>query len=445
MGSSSYQVLEELIPKKLWLVKFAKKRTQYWYCRIYTGNRKYAERSLKTEDKGIATDKAYEVFAEVITQMKTTGSASPKTVRALCEKWIKRQEDRNAGGSLSTTLYRAHRHLFDVYVPNYAEYKGWKLVKDIPHDGWIEYRKWRMEEGWKLIGLDKKGNIRSGTNNLRKAPKHSTVNREVTMIQEWFKYLLVPEGLVTVAPTIQKTKQTKEDADANPPFELGDYTKIQRRFRKWSQEKNLTRAQKPEWREVAYLFFLISTNVGWRPDSEGLEITWDRVKIRKRTVTLPNGEKKDEWIANLRIWDRKNKREREGNFLGGEYFIRLKELYVKWNASNPSFYLPDRKSLVFAEPTTGKKLSYTGIYNAYKSVLESLGMKGAYTFYSCRSFYVNERLKEGVEIFTVAKQTGHSMAICNQYYARLNIQSRADEATRRTYGKKKADEGELLF
>ena len=179
-----------------------------------------------------------------------------------------------------------------------------------------------------MIGLDTKGNIRSGTNNLRKAPKHSTVNREVTMIQEWFKYLLVPDGLVTVAPIIQKTKQTKADADANPPFESGDYTKIQRRFRKWSQEKNLTRAQKPEWREVAYLFFLISTNVGWRPDSEGLEITWDRVKIRKRTVTLPNGEKKDEWIANLRIWDRKNKRRRQ--LLGGEY-CRLKELYEKWN------------------------------------------------------------------------------------------------------------------
>ena len=105
---------------------------------------------------------------------------------------------------------------------------------------------------------------------------------------------------------------------------------------------------------------------------------------------------------------------------------------MKWNASNPSFYLPDRKSLVFTEPNTGKKLSYTGIYNAYKSALESLGMKSAYTFYLYRSFYVNERLKEGVEIFTAAKQTGHSMAICNQYYARLNIQSRADEATRRT-------------
>ena len=125
--------------------------------------------------------------------------------------------------------------------------------------------------------------------------------------------------------------------------------------------------------------------------------------------------------------------------------MRRTEVSMDRQAAHPNSYIPGRKSLVFSDPTTGKKISYTGIYNAYKKILESLGMKGAYTFYSCRSFYVNERLKEGVEIFTVAKQTGHSMAICNQYYARLNIQSRADEATRRTYGKKKADEGDLLF
>ncbi len=47
-------------------------------------------RRHKTEDKSIAIDKAYEDFAEVITQMKTIGSTSPKTIRALCEKWIKR-------------------------------------------------------------------------------------------------------------------------------------------------------------------------------------------------------------------------------------------------------------------------------------------------------------------------------------------------------------------
>ena len=445
--SSTYKHFEELIPKKCWLLQWQKRRSKSWYCKIYTGDRKYAYRSLKTEDKKIATEKAYEVFAEVVTQVRSTGSASPKTIRSLCQRWIKRQEDRNAGGNLSTTLFRAHRFLFTVYVPHYADYKGWKLIKDIPHDGWIEYRKWRMEEGWKLVGLDEKGELRKSSNHLRKPPKDSTVNREVTMIQEWFKFLLVPERLVSSAPVIQKAKQRREDPSTkrNRPFTPSDYIKIQRRFRKWANEKDLTKAQKPEWRQVVYLFFLISTNVGWRPDSEGLEITWDRLKVRKRTTRLPNGENKDEWIANLKIWDRKNSREREGNFLGGEYFQRLKDHYIECHKKNPSFHLPTRNSLVFADPETGKRLQYTSISYAYKQVLDSLGLKDAYTFYSCRSFYVNERLKEGVEVFTVAKQTGHSMQICNQYYAALDIQSRADEATRRTYGKKKADEGESLF
>lgn len=442
--SKSYAALEELIPKKLWILQYTKKRTTSWYARIYTGNRKYAERSLKTEDKKVAAQKAFEVFAEVITQVKATGSASPKTIRTLCAKWLKRQEDRNAGGELSTTLYRAHRHLFETYVPHYAEYKGWRLIKHIPHDGWIGYRKWRMEEGWKLIGLNEKGEIRKSANHQRKPPMDSTVNREVTMIQEWFKYLLVPEGLVTAAPVIAKVKAGRTDPTKkrNKPFNNSDYIKIQRRFRKWSEDKN---AQKPEWRKVVYLFFLISANVGWRPDSEGLDFTWDRVKVRKRTTRLPNGEDKDEWISNLQIWDRKNKREREGNFLGGEYFLRLKELYEDFLKKNPNAYKPSRNSLVFADPMTGKRLSYTTITDAYGDILESLQLKGVYTFYSCRSFYVNERLKEGVEVFTVAKQTGHSMAICNQYYAQLDIQSRADEATRRTYGKVKPDEGEPLF
>ena len=123
---------------------------------------------------------------------------------------------------------------------------------------------------------------------MRKAPKDSTVNREVTMIQEWFKLLLVPERLATAAPVIQKAKQRREDPSnkRNRPFSPSDYIKIQRRFRKWANEKDLTKSQKQEWRQVVYLFFLISTNVGWRPDSEGLDFTWDRFKVRKRTTRL---------------------------------------------------------------------------------------------------------------------------------------------------------------
>jgi integrase len=442
---ASYRHIEELIPKKVWLLQYENKRTQCWYCKVYTGNRKYAVRSLKTEDKEQAKEKAYEMFAEILTQIKTTGSASPLTVRNLCDKWIRRQESRHTGGKLSATLYRAHRFLFGTYVPNYADFKGWNFVKDIPYDGWEGYRRWRLEEGWKLIGQVNKGGKRKSANKNRKPPLDSTLNREVTMIQEWFKYMLVPERLAKQAPIIEKVKKGRNEENrkkANPAFTPEDYTRIQRRFRKWAND---TSAAKPEWRQVVYLFFLCSANCGWRPDSEGLEMKWNQLKIRKRETVLPKGETKTEWIANLEIWDRKNGRQRTGNFLGGEYFQRLLELYERWSIEKSGFHRPSKSSYIFCDPATGKRLSYTTVSNAYKSVLQSLNLKGEYTFYSCRAFYVTERLKEGVEIYTVAKQTGHSMEICKKHYEELHIQERADEATRRTYGKKKADAGVALL
>ena len=43
----------------------------------------------------------------------------------MCEKWIKRQEDSECWWvALNDPLELSHEHLFDVYVPNYAEYKG---------------------------------------------------------------------------------------------------------------------------------------------------------------------------------------------------------------------------------------------------------------------------------------------------------------------------------
>ena len=182
-AGSSYKIIEELIPDRMWILLWEKRRSSYWYCRTYTRDRKYCYRSLKTTDKKIATAKAYEVFTDVLQQVRATGSASPKTIRNLCDKWIKRQEIRNAGGNLSTTLFRAHRFVFSTYVHNYADFKEWKLIKDIPYDGWIEYRKWRMEEWWKLVGLTADGNERKGANKLRHPPKDATINREVTMIQ----------------------------------------------------------------------------------------------------------------------------------------------------------------------------------------------------------------------------------------------------------------------
>ena len=45
---------------------------------------------------------------------------------------------------------------------------------------------------------------------------------------------------------------------------------------------------------------------------EGLEQIWDNVKITKQKTQLPSGTEVDELIADMNIWDKKNKRERTG-------------------------------------------------------------------------------------------------------------------------------------
>ena len=130
---------------------------------------------------------------------------------------------------------------------------------------------------------------------MRRPPKDSTINRsndDTRMVQ----VSIGARRTSSSCTSYPKSKAQKAANSANP-FTTSDYTKIYRRFRKWADEPKSNLNQKPEWRQVVYLFFLLSANIGWRPDSEGLELTWDCVKVRHRKVRISNGEHKEESLA----------------------------------------------------------------------------------------------------------------------------------------------------
>ena len=442
--SKSYAAMVELIPDRLWILKYANKRSQYWYCSVYTGgSRKYNERSLKTEDESVARDKAYEKYADIVAEIKSGNTPTRKTIQNYCQRWIKIQEERVGGGKLSKSLGRAKRNTFSLLVPGYAEFRGWKYLKDIPLEGWNGYREWRMSEGWKLVGTDENGNVRKNARHLQQAPKNATVNREESMIKEWYRNLLVEEGVAQKVPVLKPVKATKEEFDnrKNRSYTAEDQMKIQRRFRKWANEKG---AHKSERRQVIYHFFLICCNVGWRPDSEGLEQIWDNVKITKQKTQLPGGTEVDELIADMNIWDKKNKRERTGVFLAGEYFTRLANLYKEWHSKNEKWHLPNRRSKIFVDPETGRRISYSVVSDAFKEVYESLGMKGQYTVYSTRAWFITDRIKY-VDGYKLAKMTGHNDKVMKQFYDESKAEEYREQITYREYGKKKVDKGQALF
>ena len=166
---------EELIPKKLGWWSSQRREHNIGIVELY---RQSQIRRTVTEDRrqGDCTGEGYEVFAEVITQMKTTVLRHPKRSGHCVRSGLRGRRTECWWVTLNDPLQN-HRHLFDVYV-QLREYMYWRsrtfptTMDRIPR---------RMEDGW--CWLDWQKGTSGGTNNLRKAPKHSTVNPEVTMIQ----------------------------------------------------------------------------------------------------------------------------------------------------------------------------------------------------------------------------------------------------------------------
>ena len=57
-----------------------------------------------------------------------------------------------------------------------------------------------------------------------------------------------------------------------------------------------------------------------------------------------------------------------------------------------------------------------------------------YTLYSLRSTYIENQLLNGVDIHTVARVCGHSVAVLERYYERMDIKRRTRELTHIDFG-----------
>ena len=116
--------------------------------------------------------------------------------------------------------------------------------------------------------------------------------------------------------------------------------------------------------------------------------------------------------------------------------------YEKWNKES-NFLLTWKEVSCFCRPRYRKKLSYTGIYNAYKKVLESWIWKVlTLSIPVDHSMWTNDSKK-------VLRYSPWQSKLVIVWQSAINTmqikyQSRADEATRRTYGRE-SRRGELLF
>ena len=89
-----------------------------------------------------------------------------------------------------------------------------------------------------------------------------------------------------------------------------------------------------------------------------------------------------------------------------------------------------------------RQYSYNSFNRAWCNVLDIMPKKlkpyvfsdRNYTPYSLRSTYICNLILQGKDIYSTAKLAGHTIAVCEKYYARIDMGKKAKEITDFDYG-----------
>ena len=113
----------------------------------------------------------------------------------------------------------------------------------------------------------------------------------------------------------------------------------------------------------------------------------------------------------------------------GVYFRRIRDHYRK------NGHTCKRDEFIFRNVGTknqhndkfaGKALSLTNLRRLWYELMEELNLENHYTIYSCRSFYINQKLELGIPPHIVAKNVGHTVETMEKHYEDIGSRKLTD-------------------
>ncbi len=284
-----------------------------------------------------------------------------------------------------------------------------------------------------------------------------TLKKEIINIGNFIKYL-IRHNLVSATEFIEKSifppvRIKQSELDGNPPINDDDMKKIWTEMHRWVKEADTHPSPRVKyWRNKFWTFCILLRTTGMRPGEARL-LKWKDVEIENRPRTRSNGELEDRFVCHVLIRDTKTGRPREVTSNAADRLMawhKVVSSYVKTAKNVRGELTPD--TYIFGDPHQDE-FALTGYHSFLKSwhvLMDRLKTKlrgsklsdKRYTLYSFRSSRVNELLTEGVDIFIISKQLGHSVSVLQKHYERLgDVRERAVvEAAAISYGKKKSSD-----
>jgi integrase len=423
-ASGGYYQDRIILPiKGLCIFRNSQVQSKNWYMRMYLGNKKYKTLCLQTTDTSLAQERAIEEWRKIQNQIDAGGAITQRDIKKCIDDYIRKIEEEVETGKTKrhtllgkkSTLKKLREYLIDFKYP-----------KDIAPNHFQGYLKWRRTQGW-----DKYHHKNP------KPPGDATINKELSDFNRFWKDYLIPKGYYKqdIKFPFIKIKRGYYD-DKNIPFTEEDWVKLVYYLRTWTRCVNQPR-KATVYRYVFGEFLKILANSGMRPH-EALLLRWGDITLKERDVThwhkgAEDGEKHPETRKELIVEIQISPETKTGKRLvispAGIYFRRIRDHYRK------NGFTCKRDEFIFRnigtknqhkEQYTGKALSLANLRRLWYELVDELNLENHYTIYSCRSFYINQKLELGIPPHIVAKNVGHTVETMEKHYENIGIRKLTD-------------------
>ena len=432
------------------VVSYAHEPTKFYFRELIAGTKNYQSQLIKdAETLDEALEKCIDAYTALrqaeklfggraittysnhaaVQQVKDKGKSRIKTkeLKICVDEFLKAELQRRDAGLLGSSTYDTKKRTLTKWMLPYLLEKGCSHSQHIEAETFKEYPVWR------------------------KAAK-STRKLELVNIKDFIENYLRAKNLmregIDFNKIIPRIKILDSELDGNPPLDEANWIKVLSALK-----ENCKRAERnPNHRghyfnRMFYHWVIIARNSGLRPDVELNQLRWCDVKsVNVGRESESQGKRVDKWISVIYVKQSKTGKQRTVPANGVDKQLqdwkKEQEEYIKRYC--PKVEVTD-KTLIFGNPYREMgKYSMEHIYRVWRNMLDAMKEPLApyvfsernFTLYSLRSTYICNLILQRKGIYDVAKLAGHTVAVCEKYYARLDMAVKAEEMTEFDYGRK---------
>jgi len=442
---STYREQTYLMGKEIMLYRLPESVKGNWYCRFKnpTGNTTYIRKSLKTASQAIATKKAIDLYNDMNAKIRLGAGVVETSWDHIFETFVdelsprRQQLARDYNDRYWRGYFGDGRRFPDLYKLNDADLKSyWKhrinfwANKDeddrfaAKEDGKTSNTTLRLEAYTLKFFLVSAYN-RNIVGQLPKVLYNHNANSLVLNLPSANRRGRFDEDTAEVIRRWWSATRTALNRSVDRPYTVSKQSKD------WGKKKDARVIYNHPYNRysiaLTYTITITVANTGIRP----VEI----VKLKWKDIECFTDEDNFEFsIIQIRKSVSKVKKHRDAvarDFK--ETFIRLMEFKREWEryfgreATGGDFVFANAKATKESKPCKPHQSIRNLLIklNIYKQEVE--GVMVPRTLYSFRSMYISERLRNGMDAYTLARACGTSIEMIERYYDfNKNIQFRHD-------------------